>query len=150
MALLKILLGYGRKWNFFLGDLLGEEHRIVGWISRIGYAYNLIREMGLPTISATYTLVPHRLAKIPFPELTDLLLNCTYLEIVCDGEKLFHDLYTISPKVDSYLVKLITAINITYDKYGMASIKIIVKWRNSYHVYREVSKVHCGVELQGR
>lgn len=137
--------GFERKWDFIVGDLFGEERKVIGWISRIGFSDYFIRRMGFPLQSASYTLLPHFLSKRDSSS-TEPISGCNFVEIECDGEKLLHNLKSISCKIDSYYFRsLIVAVTITFDKYGMASIKIIMKPVHADYVCRELSQVHCGI-----
>lgn len=135
---------FERMWDFIIGDLFDMEPKIIGWVSRIGFADNFIREMAFPMKSATYSLIPHR-ALLKKSEILDILPDCRFTEFECASENLFHNLYVISNKVDKELFQFIVAINITYDKNGTASIKIIMKPNHSERVCRQLSKVHSKI-----
>ena len=106
----------------------------VGWISRIGFADNFIRELGLPIKAASYTLLPHAISKNSI--ILESLPFCRYLEIVCENDRLFVSLYSISAKIDLSLHKYIAAVNISFDAYGLASIKIFMR-RNCEKLVQE-------------
>lgn len=135
---------FERKWDFIVGNLLSANPKIIGWVSRIGFADNFIREMGFSMRSATYTLIPHILSK-KASSIKELISDCNFVEIKCKCEDLFHNLYIISSKIDSHFIKIVVAIDITFDKCGMASIKVVMKKSNSDRIYRELSKVHSRI-----
>lgn len=130
-------LGYDRKWDFFIGTLRSKERKIIGWVSRIGFADNFIRERRLSTQSATYTLVPHRL--VNKRDHFEKLSECRFYEIKCARNDLFPILYALSHKVDSFIINFILAINITYNHQGMVEIKIIAMHGRESKVYYELA-----------
>jgi hypothetical protein len=113
---------FERKWDFYLGypEYVSE---IIGWISRIGFADDVIRELELPTYNASYTLLPYGYSSKA--KLSNKLYKSRYMEFNCFGIRLFQRLFSISFNVDAHLRRFILAINISFDKYSNVCVKII-------------------------
>lgn len=114
---------FERKWDFYLGNP-EEDTDVIGWVSRIGFADNIINELELPTRNASYTLLPHGYNSKP--KLWHKLNESRYIELTFHNYRLFHNLYAISSKVDSHLRSVILAININFDKDKNVCVKIFV------------------------
>lgn len=135
--------GYFRKWNFFRGTPFEEDTQVIAWISRIGYADDVIRNLGFPLQAASYTLFSY--AHLTKSELYKIVPRCKFIKIECDGENLFNNLFKISSKVDTFLIKLIVAIHIVFDSYGMANIFIYMRPKHEKIVYHELCSIHSGI-----
>lgn len=114
---------FQRKWDFYFG-IPENDTKVIGWVSRIGFADNIIKELQGPVRNASYTLLPHGFCDKN--ALRKKLIDAQYLEIITKAENLFFDLYNISKPVDNILRKVILAIVITFASDGDSiSIKIL-------------------------
>lgn len=114
---------FERKWDFYIGHP-EEDTKIIGWISRVGFACNLINELNLPTFNNSYTLLPYGLRSKA--NIWKDLHGSRYIEFTCHNTRLFPNLFSISSKVDSTLRRSIIAIKITFYVAESVCVKIFV------------------------
>lgn len=136
--------GYERKWDFYLGSRIDGDSKRIAWISRIGFAENVILDLGLSTHSCSYTLLPYCT-----PRKSSLLgvslFYQKYVDIVCDGNDLFRNLFSISSKIDSFFIKFFIAVNIRFDKHGIARIRIYIKHNHDIAMRRILTELNPNV-----
>ena len=126
---------YERKWDFFMGNP-EDDVKAIGWVSRIGYADDFIKDLNLPIHNASYTLLPH--GYYTKNDIWKQIYSSKYLEIFCHKWDLFHILFAISGKVDNFLRKVIFAIKITCDADENISIKIFINPKKEMGLWESV------------
>jgi len=118
----EVCINFDRMWDFYVGfpkDMTDP----IGWVSRIGYADNIIKDLGLKTMSSTYTLVS---SKKNVRSVVYKLPSSYFFEVFGSNPNLFYNLYDMSYKLDKGLRSAILAVTITFDFFGYHSIRIIV------------------------
>jgi hypothetical protein len=119
---------YDRMWDFYVGGL-ESFHGPIGWISRIGYANNVIRDLQLNMRGTSYTLIPSG------KSVENIIRNISlsrYLQIGHISADLFVALYNLSAKIDKRGKTPIMALTISFDYSGSHSIRIFVDPGSDY------------------
>jgi len=130
-----ICKNYDRMWDFFV-DGPENLNTPIASISRLGYADNVIKELNLRKVNATYTLIP---SWKTVRHINLYMPSSQYLEVFVSHRNLFYDLFELSGKVDKELISEILAITLTFDSYGVYCIRIIVNSKvDSRFPYRNV------------
>lgn len=115
--------GYMRLWDFYSG-YLEEKKEVIGWISHLGYAKDMINELSLPTSNARYTFIPSKSKNVD--TIISILSDCHYLEIVCGRWEAYSNLFVLS-KILEHRIKRgpVVAVYLTFT-YKHAHIRIII------------------------
>ena len=114
---------YDRLWDFYIG-YIENQNQAIGWISQLGYTKDVIRDLKLPKTNSVYTLVPSIYTS--HEKLLALLPSTHYLQITCDIQYAFNNLFTLSVNLEKRIKKgTIVAVNLILF-HDCAIIKIFV------------------------
>lgn len=114
---------YDRLWDFYIG-YIENQNKAIAWISQLGYANDVVRDLKLPKTNSVYTLVPYIYTSQE--NLLSLLPSAHYLKLNCDIEHAFDYFFILSVNLEKRIKKgTIIAVNlILFNDY--AEIRIIV------------------------
>lgn len=103
---------YLRLWDFYIGGL-ENNNEIIGWISRLGYARDMVEELNLSTTNCIYSLIPSRFRDREY--FLSLLSSAHYLEIAVERPRAFHSMFMLSSIVEPRIKKgSIIAVNLIF------------------------------------
>lgn len=138
-------LKYKIRWYFHHGYPENNTPAL-GAISRLGNAREMIFDLNLSNIDTVYSLIS---VNFSANELSQVLPNAYSLKITCDDRGIYHNLLSLSKKLESnsMISSLVIAVNLIFTNYA-AYIQIVFNYffQNQISLYQglrdEIKKMY--------